>query len=224
MFSKKNHQINIDVHPHVMLNKDCYLKKIDKHKNILGPEIHALLHAGDPRPGKGLSWIRSNILKLINNSSYDLKFYCHINKIRYPKDYPEVVSDVNWLEKFSLENPRLVIIRENVSNSDWFGFLSKYDYFIIPNEVSHYKNKTSGVVMDAVFALEEPERIFVFYETLIYKIMHDEHFKISRIEDIYSTISQFTARKPKVGGEFFNKSKIFKEPHVDYVGKQLGFL
>ena len=224
IFLKKNHQINIDVHPHVMLNKDCFSKKNLEHEHFLGVGVHALLHAGDPRPGKGLSWIRSNVLKLINNSSADLKFYCHINEIRYPKDYPEVVSDVNWLEKFSLENPRFIIIREHVSNSDWFGFLSKFDYFIIPNDVSHYKYKTSGVVMDAVFSLEEPERIFVFHETLIYKIMHDEDFKISKIEDIYSTISQFTARKSKVKGESFDKSKIFKEPHVDYVGKQFGFL
>jgi hypothetical protein len=223
MLSRKNHQINIDVHPHVMLNKNCFSKNTSKHETFLSEGVHILMHAGDPRPGKGLSWIRSNILKLINNSSRDFKFYCHINEIRYPKDYPEVASDVDWLKSFAKENSRLVIIRDHISNSDWFGFLSQFDYFIIPNEVSYYKNKTSGVVMDAVFSLGEPERVFIFHETLIYKIMLEENLKISKIEDVYTKINEFNPRNQKAGRDFLDKSKIFKEPHADYVGKQLGF-
>jgi hypothetical protein len=222
MFVKKNnHQIEIDIHPHVMLNNNSLAVKTSKPKLNLFDGVNALLHAGDPRPGKGLSWIKNNISKLINSAPKNVNFYCHINEIRFPKDYPQVVSDVKWIENFSVENPRLIILRDRISSDEWFDFLSKFDYFIIPNEVSHYKNKTSGVVMDAVYSLESAERVFVFKETLIYKIMHDENFRVSMIEDIYSMLSTFTPRSQGGNLEIINSSKIFKEPHAAYAGRQL---
>jgi hypothetical protein len=222
MFARKNyHQIEIDIHPHVMLNKNSqYVTDITERK--LAEGVKTLLHAGDPRPGKGLNWVRSNISRLINIAPKHVNFYCHINEIRFPKDYPQVVSDVSWIEKFADENPRLIILRDRISRDDWFNFLSKFDYFIIPNEVSHYKNKTSGVVMDAIFSLKSAERVFVFRDTLIYKIMRDENFCVSRIEDVYSALSTFTPRLPGINVEYINNSKIFRESHASYAGRMLG--
>jgi hypothetical protein len=220
----KNKDIFIDVHPHVMLTDDAFSDfKIDKTLSKLNG-INVLLHAGDPRPGKGLQWIKDNITDLINLSNQEVSYHIHLNKIRFPDDYLIEVEIISWLKRFSTSNPRLIIHSIAIDEDKWFNFLSLFDYFIIPNEPNFYSYKTSGIVFDAIFSIGSPERVFIFENTMSYKILLAQSIYISKIENFSKDVLNLTRKNSSVNRSLLSNVNIFNKSHAEYAAAHLDLI
>ena len=219
-----NNNITIDIHPHVMLTDKAFTIHKSENSHYKFDGINILVHAGDPRPGKGLQWIKDNISELINLTNHDVYFHLHLNKIRFPDDYPVEVEIVSWLMNFSISNCRMIIHSDKIAEDDWFNFLSNFDYFIIPNEPNYYKHKTSGLVFDVIYTLGSAERVFVFENTLSYKILRDQSIYISKIDDFIKYAKKLNRKNVLYDKSLISKNDIFSKPHAEYVALKLGFV
>lgn len=211
--------VNVQIHPHVMYRGEVVSEKRENRETI-----KLLCHAGDPRPGKGLGWLTQNIPLLLENLPDNIQIYFHANALRFPDAFPEIAKGLSMLEEIAKSNTRFVMLRNSVDDADWQKFLLGFDAFLLPLEPEYYGEKTSGLVLDALLTLQSIRHLFIFKDTLSFKILAESNLEPNTIDgDVFDLCARIKSLgmgseedRRRISNSIVFKS-LFGQSHHDYV-------
>ena len=116
------------------------------------------------------------------------------------------------------------MLRSSIEDSDWQQFLFDFDTFLFPLEPEYYSEKTSGLVLDVLLTLQSIRHLFIFKNTLSYRLLTESNLEPNVIDgsllELCAKIQRLSLgtddERRKISNSMVFKS-MFGQSHHDYV-------
>ena len=143
-----------------------------------------LIHSGDPRRGKGLEWIMSQLREWIQKTDDDLQFVMHIGRLRFPKDYGEIAQAISTIERIADGYPdRVTVKRGYLGDDQWADLALNTHAIALLHDPTMYRFKTSGNLYDYLEITNGNRLVLATADTN--SISNLSFYGISHVEVVY---------------------------------------
>lgn len=144
-FSTLSKELRVGLHPHLFQHKTAR----DAPLNPPSLPYRLLIHSGDPRRGKGLEWITSQIREWIQKTHNDVQFIMHVGTLRFPEEYADIGKALAEIERIAEAYPdRLVMQRGYLNDEQWANLVLETHAIALLHDPKLYQFKTSGNLYD----------------------------------------------------------------------------
>ncbi len=146
---KEAFDINLPIipHPSTTFSDSDAIKLINEHDNyrkIYKNKKFTVLFPGGMRPEKGFNITVSSAMQLADK--YPHKFHC-IVRAYITKSTPKEM--INLVEK--LKNRNVTLHNAHMDNEEFIKFLKSADIIVLPYQDTAFKDRTSGLLIDALY-------------------------------------------------------------------------